>query len=130
MNNYPPSQQFGQREEVVLENPSFYGRMKDRADRAKNAAYSMGRGIKGVGSYAYNQIPRRNGNYNPFTAGLTKTPFGAVSSTARMQNLGAAASGLFSMLRGQGGRTQKRKRKLRKIKTNKSKKRRLTRKRN
>jgi hypothetical protein len=130
MNNYPPPGQLGQREEVVLENPSFYGRMKDRADRAKNAAYSMGRGIKGVGSYAYNQIPRRNGNYNPFTAGLTKTPFGAVSSTARMQNLGAAASGLFSMLRGQGGRTQKRKRKLRKIKTNKSKKRRLTRKRN
>ena len=130
MNNYPPSRQFGQREEVVLENPSFYGRMKDRADRAKNAAYSMGRGIKGVGSYAYNQIPGRSGNYNPFTAGLTKTPFGAVSNTARMQNLGAAASGLFSILRGQGGRTQKRKRKIRKIKTNKSKKRRVSRKRN
>lgn len=167
MNNYQPSGQIGQREEVVLENPSFYGRMKDRA---KNAAYSMGRGIKGVGSYAYNQIPgrngnfnvltqtgnnrsasdfatgtnsferdqnrfqnqipRRNGNYNPFTSGLTKTPFGAVTNTARIQNLGAAASGLFSILRGQGGRTQKRKRKLRKIKTNKSKKRRLTRKRN
>ena len=128
MNNYPPSQQFVQREEVVLENPSFYGRMKDRADRAKNAAYSMGRGIKGVGSYAYNQIPRRNGNYNPFTQ-TTGTPFGAVSNSGRIQNLTAAASGLFSMLRGQGGRTQKRKRKLRKIKTNKSKKRRITRKR-
>jgi hypothetical protein len=124
MNNYPPSEQIGQREEVVLENPSFYGRMKDRA---KNAAYSMGRGVKSVGSYAYNQIPGRNGNYNPFTAGLTKTPFGAVSSTARMQNLGAAASGLISMFRGQGGRTQKRKRKLRKIKTKKSRKRRVTR---
>jgi hypothetical protein len=188
MNNYPPSEQFVQREEVVLENPSFYGRMKNRAKNAAysmgrglksvgsyaynqipgrngnfnvltqtgnnrsafdlatgtnsferdqnrfqnqvDASYSMGRGIKGVGSYAYNKIPGRNGNYNPFTAGLTKTPFGAVSSTARMQNLGAAASGLFSMLRGQGGRTQKRKRKLRKIKTNKSKKRRITRKRN
>jgi hypothetical protein len=134
MSNYPPSKLFGQREEVVLENPSFYGRMKDRADRAKNAAYSMGRGIKGVGSYAYNQIPGRNGNYNPFTAGLTKTPFGAVSNTARMQNLGAAASAagqLFGrMFTGQGGRTQKRKRKLRKIKTNKSKKRRVSRKRN
>jgi len=130
MSNYPPSKLFGQREEVVLENPSFYGRMKDRADRAKNAAYSMRRGIKGVGSYAYNQIPRRNGNYNPFTAGLTKTPFGAVSNTARMQNLGAAASGLFNMFTGHGGRTQKRKRKLRKIKTNKSKKRRVSRKRN
>jgi hypothetical protein len=129
MNNYSPSEQLGQREEVVLENPSFYGRMKDRADRAKNAAYSMGRGIKGVGSYAYNQIPRRNGNYNPFTQ-TTRTPFGAVTNTARMQNLGAAASGLISMFRGQGGRTQKRKRKLRKIKTNKSKKRRVSRKRN
>jgi hypothetical protein len=133
MNNYPPSEvETVKTEEVVLENPSFYGRMKDRADRAKNAAYSMGRGIKGVGSYAYNQIPRRNGNYNPFTAGLTKTPFGAVSNTARMQNLGAAASAagqLFGrMFTGQGGRT--RKRKLRKIKTNKSKKRRVSRKRN
>jgi hypothetical protein len=133
MSNYPPSKLFGQREEVVLENPSFYGRMKDRADRAKNAAYSMGssmgRGIKGVSSYAYNKIPGRSGNYNPFTQ-TTRTPFGAVTNTARMQNLGAAASGLISMFRGQGGRTQKRKRKLRKIKTNKSKKRRVSRKRN
>jgi hypothetical protein len=51
-----------------------------------------------------------------------------------MQNLGAAASAagqLFGrMFTGQGGRTQKRKRKLRKIKTNKSKKRRVSRKRN
>ena len=123
MNNYPPSEQIGQREEVVLENPSLYGRMKDRA---KNAAYSMGRGVKSVGSYAYNQIPGRNGNYNPFTQ-TTSTPFGAVSSTDRIKNLGAAASGLISMFRGQGGRTQKRKRKLRKIKTKKSRKRRVTR---
>ena len=42
MNNYQPSEQFVQREEVVLENPSFYGRMKDRA---KNAAYSIVIGI-------------------------------------------------------------------------------------
>lgn len=124
MNNYQPSGQIGQREEVVLENPSFYGRMKDRA---KNAAYSMGRGIKGVGSYAYNQIPGRNGNYNVITQ-TTRTPFGAVSNSDRIQNLTTAASGLFSMLRGQGGRT--RKRKLRKVKTKKSKKRRVTRKRN
>jgi hypothetical protein len=124
MNNYQPSEQFVQREEVVLENPSFYGRMKDRA---KNAAYSMGRGIKGVGSYAYNQIPGRNGNYNVITQ-TTRTPFGAVSNSDRIQNLTTAASGLFSMLRGQGGRT--RKRKLRKVKTKKSKKRRVTRKRN
>ena len=124
MNNYPPSGQIGQREEVVLENPSFYGRMKNRA---KNAAYSMGRGIKGVGSYAYNQIPGRNGNYNVITQ-TTRTPFGAVSNSDRIQNLTTAASGLFSMLRGQGGRT--RKRKLRKVKTKKSKKRRVTRKRN
>lgn len=124
MNNYQPSEQFVQREEVVLENPSFYGRMKDRA---KNAAYSMGRGIKGVGSYAYNQIPGRNGNYNLITQ-TTRTPFGAVSNSDRIQNLTTAASGLFSMLRGQGGRT--RKRKLRKVKTKKSKKRRVTRKRN
>jgi hypothetical protein len=136
MNNYPPSQQLGQREEVVLENPSFYGRMKDRADRAKNAAYSMGssmgRGIKGVGSYAYNQVPGRNGNYNHFTQ-TTSTPFGAVSNTSRMQNLGAAASAagqLFGrMFTGQGGRTRKIKRKLRKTKTKKSRKRRVTRKR-
>ena len=124
MNNYQPSEQFVQREEVVLENPSFYGRMKDRA---KNAAYSMGRGIKGVGSYAYNQIPGRNGNYNVITQ-TTRTPFGAVSNSDRIQNLTTAASGLFSMLRGEGGRT--RKRKLRKVKTKKSKKRRVTRKRN
>ena len=124
MNNYQPSEQFVQREEVVLENPSFYGRMKDRA---KNAAYSMGRGIKGVGSYAYNQIPGRNGNYN-FITQTTRTPFGAVTNSDRIQNLTTAASGLFSMLRGQGGRT--RKRKLRKVKTKKSKKRRVTRKRN
>ena len=124
MNNYQPSEQFVQREEVVLENPSFYGRMKNRA---KNAAYSMGRGIKGVGSYAYNQIPGRNGNYNVITQ-TTRTPFGAVSNSDRIQNLTTAASGLFSMLRGQGGRT--RKRKLRKVKTKKSKKRRVTRKRN
>ena len=124
MNNYQPSEQFVQREEVVLENPSFYGRMKDRA---KNAAYSMGRGIKGVGSYAYNQLPGRNGNYNVITQ-TTRTPFGAVSNSDRIQNLTTAASGLFSMLRGQGGRT--RKRKLRKVKTKKSKKRRVTRKRN
>lgn len=124
MNNYQPSEQFVQREEVVSENPSFYGRMKDRA---KNAAYSMGRGIKGVGSYAYNQIPGRNGNYNVITQ-TTRTPFGAVSNSDRIQNLTTAASGLFSMLRGQGGRT--RKRKLRKVKTKKSKKRRVTRKRN
>ena len=123
MNNYPPSEQIGQREEVVLENPSFYGRMKDRA---KNAAYSMGRGIKGVGSYAYNQIPGRNGNYNVITQ-TTRTPFGAVTNSDRIQNLTTAASGLFSMLRGQGGRT--RKRKLRKVKTKKSKKRRVSRKR-
>ena len=124
MNNYQPSRQIGQREEVVLENPSFYGRMKDRA---KNAAYSMGRGIKGVGSYAYNQIPGRNGNYNVITQ-TTRTPFGAVTNSDRIQNLTTAASGLFSMLRGEGGRT--RKRKLRKVKTKKSKKRRVTRKRN
>ena len=124
MNNYQPSGQIGQREEVVLENPSFYGRMKDRA---KNAAYSMGRGIKGVGSYAYNQIPGRNGNYNVITQ-TTRTPFGAVTNSDRIQNLTTAASGLFSMLRGEGGRT--RKRKLRKVKTKKSKKRRVTRKRN
>ena len=124
MNNYQPSEQFVEKEEVVLENPSFYGRMKDRA---KNAAYSMGRGIKGVGSYAYNQIPGRNGNYNLITQ-TTRTPFGAVSNSDRIQNLTTAASGLFSMLRGQGGRT--RKRKLRKVKTKKSKKRRVTRKRN
>ena len=125
MNYYrPPEQERFQREEVVLENPSFYGRMKDRA---KNAAYSMGRGIKGVGSYAYNQIPGRNGNYNVITQ-TTRTPFGAVSNSDRIQNLTTAASGLFSMLRGQGGRT--RKRKLRKVKTKKSKKRRVTRKRN
>ena len=124
MNNYQPSEQFVEKEEVLLENPSFYGRMKDRA---KNAAYSMGRGIKGVGSYAYNQIPGRNGNYNLITQ-TTRTPFGAVSNSDRIQNLTTAASGLFSMLRGQGGRT--RKRKLRKVKTKKSKKRRVTRKRN
>ena len=129
MNYYrPPEQERFQREEVVLENPSFYGRMKDRA---KNAAYSMGssmgRGIKGVGSYAYNQIPGRNGNYNVITQ-TTRTPFGAVTNSDRIQNLTTAASGLFSMLRGQGGRT--RKRKLRKVKTKKSKKRRVTRKRN
>ena len=124
MNNYQPSEQIVQREEVVLENPSFYGRMKNRA---KNAAYSMGRGINSVGSYAYNQIPGRNGNYNVITQ-TTRTPFGAVSNSDRIQNLTTAASGLFSMLRGQGGRT--RKRKLRKVKTKKSKKRRVTRKRN
>jgi len=124
MNNYPPSEvESVKTEEVVLKNPSFFGRMKDRA---KNAAYSMGRGVKSVGSYAYNQIPGRNGNYNPFTQ-TTSTPFGAVSNTDRIQNLGAAASGLISMFRGQGGRTQKRKRKLRKIKTKKSRKRRVTR---
>jgi hypothetical protein len=127
MNNYPPSQQFGQSEEVVLENPSFYGRMKDRADRAKNAAYSMGRGVRSVGSYAYNQIPRRNGNYNPFTQ-TTRTPFGAVTNSDRLKNLGSAASSLFSMLRGQGGRTRKIKRKLRKPKAKKSRKRRVSRK--
>lgn len=44
--------------------PSFYGRMKNRA---KNAAYSMGRGVKSVGSYAYNQLPGRNGNFNVLT---------------------------------------------------------------
>jgi hypothetical protein len=130
MNNYSPSEQIGQREEVVLENPSFYGRMKDRADRAKNAAYSMGssmgRGIKGVSSYAYNKIPGRSGNYNPFTQ-TTSTPFGAVSNSSRIQNLTAAASGLIGMFRGQGGRTRKIKRKLRKIKTKKSRKRRVTR---
>jgi hypothetical protein len=134
MNYYrPPEQERFQSEEVVLENPSFYGRMKDRADRAKNAAYSMGssmgRGIKGVGSYAYNQLPGRNGNYNVITQ-TTRTPFGAVTNSDRIQNLTTAASGLFSMLRGEGGRTRKRKRKLRKVKKNKSKKRRITRKRN
>jgi hypothetical protein len=132
MNNYPPSQQLGQREEVVLENPSFYGRMKDRADRAKNAAYSMGssmgRGIKGVSSYAYNKIPGRNGNYNHFTQ-TTSTPFGAVSNSSRIQNLTAAASGFFDMFKGGIGRTRKIKRKLRKTKTKKSRKRRVTRKR-
>jgi hypothetical protein len=142
MNNYPPSEQFVQSEEVVLENPSFYGRMKNRA---KNAAYSMGRGIKGVGSYAYNQIPGRNRNFNVLTqTGNNRSTFDLATGTNsferdqnRFQNqvktassLGSAASGLFSMLRGKGGRTQKRKRKLRKTKTNKSKKRRITRKRN
>lgn len=121
-NNRPSYQQnLQQPQQVNLENPSFYGRMKDRA---KNAAYSMGRGIKGVGSYAYNQIPGRNGNYNVITQ-TTRTPFGAVTNSDRIQNLTTAASGLFSMLRGQGGRT--RKRKLRKVKTKKSKKRRVTR---
>ena len=114
-NNRPSYQQnLQQPQQVNLENPSFYGRMKDRA---KNAAYSMGRGIKGVGSYAYNQIPGRNGNYNVITQ-TTRTPFGAVTNSDRIQNLTTAASGLFSMLRGQGGRT--RKRKLRKVKTKKS----------
>lgn len=133
MNNYSYYQQNGQinGENNLESRPSFYGRMKDRADRAKNAAYSMGssmgRGIKGVGSYAYNQIPRRNGNYNVITQ-TTRTPFGAVTNSDRIQNLTTAASGLFSMFNGQGGRT--RKRKLRKVKTKKSKKRRLTRKRN
>ena len=108
-NNRPSYQQnLQQPQQVNLENPSFYGRMKDRA---KNAAYSMGRGVKSVGSYAYNQIPGRNGNYNPFTQ-TTSTPFGAVSNTSRIQNLGAVASGLISMFRGQGGRTRKIKRKV------------------
>jgi hypothetical protein len=126
MNYYrPPEQQRFQTEEVVLEKPSFYGRMKDRA---KNAAYSMGRGVKSVGSYAYNQIPRRNGNYNHFTQ-TTSTPFGAVSNSSRIQNLTAAASGFFDMFKGGRGRTRKIKRKLRKTKTKKSRKRRVTRKR-
>jgi hypothetical protein len=143
MDNYPPSEvQRVQSEEVVLENPSFYGRMKNRA---KNAAYSMGRGVRSVGSYAYNQIPGRNGNFNVLTqTGNNRSAFDLATGTNsferdqnRFQNqvkaasaLGSAASGLFSMLRGKGGRTQKIKRKLRKPKAKKSRKRRVTRKRN
>ena len=143
MDNYPPSEeQRVQTEEVVLENPSFYGRMKNRA---KNAAYSMGRGVRSVGSYAYNQIPGRNGNFNVLTqTGNKRSAFDLATGTNsferdqnRFQNqvkaasaLGSAASGLFSMLRGKGGRTRKIKRKLRKPKAKKSRKRRVTRKRN
>jgi len=143
MNYYrPPEQERFQSEEVVLENPSFYGRMKNRA---KNAAYSMGRGVRSVGSYAYNQIPGRNGNFNVLTqTGNNRSAFDLATGTNsferdqnRFQNqvqaasaLGSAASSLFSMLRGKGGRTQKIKRKLRKPKAKKSRKRRVTRKRN
>lgn len=131
-NNRPYQQNLQQPQQVNLGNPSFYGRMKDRA---KNAAYSMGKGVKSVGSYAYNQIPGRNGNYNVITQ-TTRTPFGAVTNSDRIQNLTTAASGvgsavgdLFNMFMGKGGRTRKIKRKIRKIKKNKSKKRRVTRKR-
>ncbi len=97
MNYYRPSEQERfQSEEVVLENPSFYGRMKNRA---KNAAYSVGRGIKSVGSYAYNQILGRDGNFNVLTqTGNNRSAFV--------------------------------KRKLRRTKTKKSRKRRVTKKRN
>ena len=143
MNYYrPPEQQRLQDEKVVLENPSFYGRMKNRA---KNAAYSVGRGVKSVGSYAYNQIPGRNGNFNVLTqTGNNRSAFDLATGTNsferdqnRFQNqvqvasaIGSAASGLFDMFRGRGGRTRKIKRKLRKTKTKKSRKRRVTRKRN
>ncbi len=143
MNNYPPSEvESVKTEEVVLKNPSFFGRMKDRA---KNAAYSMGRGVKSVGSYAYNQIPGRNGNFNVLTqTGNNRSAFDLATGTNsferdqnRFQNqiqvasaLGSAASGLFSMLRGKGGRTRKIKRKLRKTKRTTSRKRRTSRKRN
>jgi hypothetical protein len=142
MNYYrPPEQERFQSEEVVLENPSFYERMKNRA---KNAAYSVGRGIKSVGSYAYNQIPGRNGNFNVLTqTGNNRSAFDLATGTNsferdqnRFQNqvqaasaLGSAASGLFDMFKGGVGRTRKMKRKLRKTKTKKSRKRRVTRKR-
>ena len=99
----------------------------------------MRRGVKSVGSYAYNQIPRRNGNFNVFTQSRNNSSsFDLATGTnsfQRNQNifgnqikaasaLGSAASGLFTMLKVHGGRTQ-RKIKLRKIKTNKSKKRRI-----
>jgi hypothetical protein len=141
MNYYrPPEQQRLQDEKVVLENPSFYGRMKNRA---KNAAYSVGRGVKSVGSYAYNQIPGRNGNFNAFTQtgsrsayDVASNPYGSGYNDNRFKNqvdaaraLGSVASGFFDMFKGGRGRTRKIKRKLRKTKTKKSRKRRVTRKR-
>lgn len=127
----------------LQQNSSFYGRMKNRA---KNAAYSLGRGVKSVGSYAYNQIPGRDGNFNVLTqTGNNKSAFDLATGTNsferdqnRFQNqvqtasaLGSAASGLFNMIMGKGGgRTRKIKRKMKKTKkSKKSKKRRTTRKR-
>jgi hypothetical protein len=122
-NNNQQYQNNNQQYQNNLENSSFLDRMKSRAkntlqsgfDKVSSVGRGIGSSIKNVGSFAYNQLPGRDGNFNVLTqTGNNRSTFDMATGTNSFERkqeswnaLGSAATSLFNLINNKGGRTKR-----------------------